>query len=136
MSDFKSKTKTASSELFDPQVEYYTRNFFAGLATFWFGTFDCCCHIVYIAKSHSDILQAFRVHILCRSLYDNDCRTRRNCRWAFRQLSERLLRISFLNIALTPITKTSPSDYDTNNNNANIATVLFATNHRLQSTTM
>lgn len=37
MSDNKLKAKVNSNKLLDPHVEYITRNFFAGLATFWFG---------------------------------------------------------------------------------------------------
>lgn len=37
MSENKIKTKTDSNKLLDPKVEYITRNFFAGLASFWFG---------------------------------------------------------------------------------------------------
>lgn len=43
MNESKSKTKGNSNRLFDPHVEYITRNFFAGLATFWFGESHIVC---------------------------------------------------------------------------------------------
>lgn len=37
MSENKLKTKLNSNKLLDSNVEHFARNFFAGLATFWFG---------------------------------------------------------------------------------------------------
>lgn len=96
MSENKSKAKGNLNKLLDPHVEYVTRNFFAGLASFWFGE---CRWFVCDGNSNSNSnfyfwLQDSRVHIFCRNRFGSVCHIRRNFRWGLQLLSDRRQLIS------------------------------------------
>lgn len=94
MSDNKLKSKLNSNKLLDPHVEYITRNFFAGLATFWFGEkraiLRCNQHKIYSWFWP----QVSRVHTFYRSRFGGVCRFRLNFHWPFQLPSDRRRRIS------------------------------------------